>query len=45
MANLKDLKVAILTENGFEQVEPLSQKAAMEEAGVKVDSIKSFSRN
>lgn len=45
MANLKYVKVAILTENGFEQVELLSPKAAMEEAGVKVDSTKSFSRN
>lgn len=36
MANLKDLKVAILTENGFEQVELLSPKQAMEEKGVTV---------
>ena len=36
MSNLKDLKVAILTENGFEQVELLSPKKAMEEAGVTV---------
>jgi len=36
MTNLKDLKVAILTENGFEQVELLSPKKAMEEAGVTV---------
>lgn len=39
MANLKDLKVAILTENGFEQVELLSPKQAMEEAGVKVEIV------
>lgn len=36
MANLKDLKVAILTENGFEQIELLSPKQVMEEAGVTV---------
>lgn len=36
MANLKDLKVAILTENGFEQIELLSPKQAMEEKGVTV---------
>ena len=39
MANLKDLKVAILTENGFEQIELLSPKKAMEEAGVKVEIV------
>jgi len=39
MANLKDQKVAILTENGFEQVELLSPKQAMEEAGVHVDIV------
>lgn len=39
MANLKDLKVAILTENGFEQVERLSPKQAMEEAGVTVQIV------
>ena len=39
MANLKDLKVAILTENGFEQVELLSPKKAMEEAGVNVEIV------
>ena len=39
MANLKDLKVAILTENGFEQVELLSPKQAMEEAGVHVEVV------
>lgn len=39
MTNLKDLKVAILTENGFEQVELLSPKKAMEEAGVSVEIV------
>jgi protease I len=39
MANLKDIKVAILTENGFEQSELVSPKHAMEEAGVTVDII------
>lgn len=39
MSNLKDLKVAILTENGFEQVELLSPKKSMEEAGVKVEIV------
>lgn len=36
MANLKDLKVAVLTENGFEQAELFSPKQAMEEKGVTV---------
>ena len=36
MAQLKDLKVAILTENGFEEVELTSPKKAMEDAGVTV---------
>ncbi len=39
MNNLKDLKVAILTENGFEQIELVSPKQAMEEAGVKVEIV------
>jgi protease I len=39
MNNLKDLKVAILTENGFEQSELLSPKQAMEEAGVTVEIV------
>ena len=39
MANLKNLKVAILVENGFEQSELLSPKKAMEEAGVTVDIV------
>lgn len=36
MPQLKDLKVAILTENGFEQVELTSPKEALEQAGVTV---------
>ena len=36
MGNLKDRKVAILTENGFEQVELIDPRQAMEEAGVTV---------
>lgn len=36
MEDLKNLKVAILTENGFEQVELTSPKEAMEKAGVTV---------
>lgn len=39
MSNLRDLKVAILTENGFEQVELLSPKKSMEEAGVTVEIV------
>lgn len=39
MTNLKDLKVAILVENGFEQSELLSPKKAMEEAGVTVEIV------
>lgn len=39
MTNLKNLKVAILVENGFEQSELLSPKQAMEEAGVVVDIV------
>lgn len=39
MTNLKDIKVAILTETGFEQIELLSPKKAMEEAGVKVEIV------
>lgn len=39
MTSLKDLKVAILTENGFEQVELLSPRKAMEEAGVRVEIV------
>jgi len=39
MSNLKDRKVAILTENGFEQVELLSPKQTLEEAGVEVEIV------
>lgn len=36
MTNMKDKKVAILTENGFEQIELLSPKQTLEEAGAQV---------
>lgn len=39
MSNLKELKVAILTEVGFEQIELTSPKAAMEEAGIIVEIV------
>ncbi len=39
MGNLSNRKVAILTEEGFEQVELTSPKAALEAAGAKVDVI------
>lgn len=39
MTNLKNLRVAVLTENGFEQIELLSPKQAMEEAGIKVEIV------
>src|ERR1035437_7255201 len=39
MKKLDDIKVAILTENGFEQVELTSPRAALENAGAKVDVI------
>ena len=39
MKKLNDIKVALLTENGFEQVELSSPKAALENAGAKVDVI------
>lgn len=39
MTSLKNLKVAILVENGFEQSELISPKKAMEEAGVTVDIV------
>lgn len=39
MQQLKNLKVAILTENGFEQVELTSPKEAMERAGVTVQIV------
>jgi protease I len=39
METLKDLRVAILTEEGFEQVELTSPKEALENAGAQVDVI------
>ncbi len=39
MPQLKNMKVAILTENGFEQSELTSPKEAMEKAGVTVDIV------
>jgi len=39
MASLNNRRVAILTEEGFEQVELTSPKLALEEAGAKVDVI------
>ncbi len=39
MAQLKDLSVAILTENGFEQIELTSPREALQEAGVNVDVV------
>ena len=39
MEDLKNLKVAILTENGFEQSELTSPKEAMEKAGVTVQIV------
>ncbi len=39
MANLSNKKVAILTENGFEEVELTSPKKALEDAGITVDVI------
>lgn len=39
MKNLKSKRVAILTENGFEEVELTSPKKALEDAGVKVDVV------
>lgn len=39
MPNLNTLKVAILTENGFEQSELVSPKEALEKAGVTVEVI------
>lgn len=39
MASLNNRKVAILTEEGFEQVELTSPKQALEEAGAKVDVV------
>jgi protease I len=45
MPQLKNLKVAILTENGFEQSELTSPKEAMEKAGVTVHIISPQSGN
>jgi protease I len=39
MAKLSEKKVAILTENGFEEVELTSPKNAMEAAGIKVEIV------
>jgi protease I len=39
METLSEKKVAILTENGFEEAELTSPKKAMEEAGIKVDIV------
>ncbi|HEY0742408.1 MAG TPA: type 1 glutamine amidotransferase domain-containing protein [Chryseosolibacter sp.] len=39
MPKLNDLKIAILTEEGFEQVELTSPREALEKAGVKVEVI------
>jgi protease I len=37
MSNMNQKRVAIITENGFEEVELTSPKKAMEDAGIKVD--------
>ena len=39
MTTLSGKRVAILTENGFEESELTSPKKAMEDAGIKVDII------
>ncbi|MDQ6845434.1 MAG: type 1 glutamine amidotransferase [Bacteroidota bacterium] len=39
MSNLKSKRVAILTENGFEEVELTSPKKALEEKGITVDIV------
>ncbi|KAA9041857.1 type 1 glutamine amidotransferase [Ginsengibacter hankyongi] len=39
MKNLQSKRVAILTENGFEEVELTSPKKAMEDAGIQVDIV------
>jgi protease I len=41
MPNTNQKRIAILTENGFEEVELTSPKKAMEDAGMKVDIISS----
>ncbi|MDQ2719016.1 MAG: type 1 glutamine amidotransferase [Bacteroidota bacterium] len=43
MPNTNQKRVAIITENGFEEVELTSPKKAMEDAGIKVDIISSES--
>ena len=39
MSNLRSKRVAILTENGFEEVELTSPKKALEDAGIEVDIV------
>lgn len=39
MATLSNRRIAILTENGFEQIELTSPKEALEAAGAKVEVI------
>ena len=39
MKDLKSKRVAIITENGFEEVELTSPKKAMEDAGIKIDIV------
>ena len=39
MKNLEGKRIAIITENGFEEVELTSPKQALEEAGAKVDIV------
>ena len=39
MGQLRNVKVAILSEDGFEEVELTSPKKALEDAGAKVDVI------
>ena len=41
MPDMNQKRIAILTENGFEEVELTSPKKAMEDAGMKVDIISS----
>jgi protease I len=45
MSNLSGKKVAILTENGFEETELTSPKKAMENAGIKVDIVSPQTRS
>src|SRR3954469_16073725 len=39
MESIKNKRIAILTDNGFEEVELTSPKKALEEAGAKVDIV------